>query len=318
MKIGKYCDLFKKKHGLSNATKLADIISFFEALEDGIRSKDILSIIIADYLFRNISSEEVRKRKVTARDFEDFLAMALGGKVMDNASRNNDIIEGIRSGTTPSISRYISSNRREKMDVMFERGYGISVKTSVPNNEEINMGSFAREALFEGLLEEYGSERKGGLGSRPQLEGLFSKIAGKNKWRQFASRFNLMVMNIYVDDLLFAIKGGRVLTIYFVPGKDMRKILINAVKGGPKKAVEVLNRYEGNSLRVERDKIISAGKKIELDFSDLENTKVRRVLNRLSKIEEMALDSMVKNDVKEFEKFLAKELGDLIQEMKYA
>ncbi|GAH06963.1 unnamed protein product, partial [marine sediment metagenome] len=179
--------------------ELDDIIRFFRNLSQGLRAEELISEIIANYLYENIAREEIRKRKVTARDFEDFLEIALGGRVMDKDSRKN-VMPPEMSGVDKDILSYISSNRREKMDVIFPKGYGISVKTSMPNNTEINMGSFAREALFKNFLSkaEYGAERKSGLGSKPQMLDKFQKIYNKKKWAEFCTRFKLMVENIYV------------------------------------------------------------------------------------------------------------------------
>ncbi len=316
MKIVKYLALFRKQHGIDKPTNIKGIEEFFTKLKEGINNRDTLSLIIADYL-ADIASEIKRKRKVTAREVEDIIALALDGKIMDNESRKNEI-GNKGSLISPGIDKYIYSNRREKMDIFFDANFGVSLKTSMPGNMEINMGSFAREALFAGFLtkEEYGGERKGGLGSKPQIRAVFEKIKSKEKWGGFIERFGIMVKNIYEDDMILVIKGGQYLDIFFIPKESLQGVLIGAVNGGPETAVDVINRYEGNSIRVERDKISRVGRRIRLDFSVLKNSKIKKVLSRLEDIEEKTLDSLVSGNVREFEKFIPQAVQLLIADMK--
>lgn len=312
MKIEKYLSLFVKQNYLEKPISIKQLILFFKRLQDGIKAKDPLSLIIAEYLAINIASETKRKRKVSAREFEDFLAIAFEGKVMDTESRKTEMPEA----TDSFVEKYIISNRREKMDVIFSSKYGISVKTSVPNNNEINMGAFAREALFYEILDNYGSERKGGLGSKPQIKATFEKIKEVGKWGDFCERFAVMVKGIYADDLIVAEKGGENLSIFFVSSEKLQKLLIDAVKGGPNETIKVLNRYEGNSLRIDRRKVSEVGQEIVLEFTDLKNSKVKKVLDRLEDIEEKTLDGLISGDVNSFKRFIVKEIGSLIEEMK--
>jgi len=83
MKIEKYLSLFVRHNHLEKPTSIEQLILFFKRLQAGAKAKDPLSLIIAEYLAINIASEAKRKRKVSARDFEDFLALAFDGKVMD-------------------------------------------------------------------------------------------------------------------------------------------------------------------------------------------------------------------------------------------
>ncbi len=302
MNIRKFCDIYRKKRGLTHAGGLKDIIIFFRSLSEGLKAKEAVSEIIANYLYENIACEERRKRKATARDFEDFLEMALGGKVMDRESRKN-VLPPELSGVDRNIADYISSNRREKMDIVFPNGYGISVKTSMPDNSEINMGSFAREALFLNFLsvEEYGGERKSGLGSKPQILDKFLKIYHNKEWAEFCTRFELMVNSIYVDDLIYVIKGGSYLLVYCLEGSKLRNILIEAMNGGPHEAIKVINRYEGNSLRIDRERVMQMAEKIRIDFSQLANTRVKKFLEREEDRIEKALLSMVDGKIEDLE-----------------
>ena len=317
MKIKTFCDVFKKRYKLPEIKNLDDILIYFKKLKESINRGDVSALIIVDYLYNNISSKRVRKRKSSATEFEDFLDYAFGGKVTDNETRKN-ISPNLLIDISQAIHNYISSNRREKMDILFPSGYGLSLKTSVPDNTEINLGSFAREALFEGFLtpQEYGGERKGGLGSKPQIELTLNKIKAKGQWSNFYKRFAIMVENIYVDDIIFVIKDDYKLQIYGISGATLRKIIIEAVEEGPKSAITVINRYEGNSIRVERDKIIQKGAKVEIDFSKIEHSNLKKIILHLEELEEGALIYLDKNDIRGCEKFLLNKTKEIINSMK--
>ncbi|MFH1637920.1 MAG: hypothetical protein ABIB71_05835 [Candidatus Woesearchaeota archaeon] len=315
MLLKKVCKFFKDKNKLGEIKGIKDITTFFKKLSEGIANNEPAPLIIAEYLHNNIASEKVRKRKSSAREFEDFLDIFMDGSVTDENTRKNISLPTSIKG---AIASYLSSNRREKADIKFPSGYLITLKTSVPSNKEINMGSFAREALFQGYLspKEYGGERKGGLGSKPQMEKIFQKIYNRGLWESFAFRFKLMVENIYVEDMIFAIKGGDYLKIYCIQGESIRKNLIGAVCKGPKTAITVINRYEGNSLRIERDKIINTGEKITLDFSGLEKTIVRKVLKDIEEIKTEVICSLIEGKSEGLQEFIQEKSRKLLNDMK--
>ncbi|MBM3206858.1 MAG: hypothetical protein FJZ43_04540 [Candidatus Staskawiczbacteria bacterium] len=308
--------MFKNQNSLKNPDRLEDIKKFFEKLKEGIDKGEPCSLIIGEYLYKNIASDKVRKRKSSATEFEDFLGYSMSGKVMDNGSRKNIPITTI-VGVDPVVATYLSSNRREKMDIIFPSNYGVSLKTSVPDNAEINMGSFAREALFRGFLtpSEYGGERKGGLGSKPQIEEKFKQIKKKGLWKQFCKRFEFMINYVYVDDVIFVIKGGNYFEVYTVDGKILREVLVEAIKGGPSKAISVINRYEGNSIRVERDKIISKGNKIRIEFDTQHFVNLRKITGHIEKIEQTVLEDYGKKDLSNTEKVLYSQIKNLLQDL---
>jgi hypothetical protein len=317
IKLEVICKIFNDKYKTSKASNLNDVLALFNRLSDGIKKNDPTSSLLGIYLYENIASEEKRKRKASARDFEDFISYIFEGKVMDNDTRSNMPNSELK-GINRTLGAYIASNRREKMDILFESGYGISVKTSMPDNKEINMGSFAREALFDGFLtsSEYGSERKGGLGSKPQMQETFLKIYKLKLWGEFCKRFRLMVDNIYVDDLVYVIKSGNSLELYFLNNSELRKILKDAIGNGPENAVSVINRYEGNSLRIERKQVMEKSVHIELDFSKLENTKISRILTHLSDLELKVVKAICCDADLDLSKTLDEDMSKIISEVK--
>ncbi|GEM_PF-6631890 len=220
---------------------------------------DFTSLSIINYMHNNLTDEAKAKRKVTARDIEDFIADLFSGTVTDEEVRQNSSTSPINenSSTMEFVNSYVASNYREKCDIEFNNSYKLSIKSFVIDNKEINCGSFAREALFKDIVANYGGERKNGLGSKGQFLSLFEQIQNDGKWNDFTKRFTYMTENIFKDDLLIFIKGGNSVDIYLVDSANFKNTLISAVSLGPKYAVSVLNRYEGNSIRIERDIFLS-------------------------------------------------------------
>ena len=283
---------FNVRNGIKTPSNIEDIAKFFRKLKEELEKGDINAQIIANYLHYSIASEEKRKRKVTARDFEDFVATVLNGKIMDNESRKNEITVELK-GVDEFISEYASSNRREKMDINFGK-FGISVKTFVPDNKEINMGSFAREALFHQFLtqKEYGGERKSGLGSKPQMLVLFKKIQDSGKWDSFSKRYELMVNTIFVDDMINVVKGGNYLDVYILSGKYFRKLMIEKFRKGPESAVSIINRYEGNSIRIDREPVFTASELIRFDFTKIDDSKLSEIYASFENMEKAVFENL--------------------------
>lgn len=230
-----------------------------EKLFNSAIENNLTALSIINYMHNNLTDETKAKRKVTARDIEDFIADLLSGTVTDEEARQNSSPSTINKdySTLEFVNSYISSNYREKCDIEFVNSYKLSIKSFIVDNKEINCGSFAREALFKDIIDEYGSERKNGLGSKGQLLYLFEQIQSSGKWNDFTKRFTYMTENIFKDDLLIFIKGGNNVDIYLVDSSKFKSILVSAVSAGPQYAVSVLNRYEGNSIRIERDIFLS-------------------------------------------------------------
>jgi hypothetical protein len=261
---------------------LEDLFVFFEYL---VSSKEKFnSAYLLNYLYSNISAKDVAKRKTTARDFEDFLATLFNGTVTDEFKRENKNIETKEIFVENEfITKFVLSNKREKADLIFDEGYQLSVKTLIASNTEINLGSFEKTALFYLLdVEDYLNERKGkrvklnnneiieiGLGSRSLLKNLLKLLEVNNKFETFKSRFIKMSEVIFSDDLIIAIKNDLMMDLYFVKGQDFIDLLNNIIKT-PEDFLRLVNRWEGNTIRVDRAKILNIAKHIHLDFHFLE------------------------------------------------
>ena len=278
-----------------------DILSVFERLFNRAIENDFTSLSIINYMHNNLTDEIKAKRKVTARDIEDFIADFFCGIVTDEKTRQNSSTSPITefSSDKDFVDSYISSNYREKCDIEFNNSYKLSIKSFIIDNKEINCGSFAREALFKGIVDNYGGERKNGLGSKGQFLDLFEQIERNGKWSDFTNRFTYMANNIFKDDLLIFIKGNNNVDIYLVDSKKFNNTLISAVSAGPKFAVSVLNRYEGNSIRIEREIFLSPdiSTHIGLDFNKTNENILNKIDIELQKLKDKTLDFITTNNV---------------------
>lgn len=269
----------KKKNVLKkDLFKIDDIYNFFIHLQDN--KNKFYTLYIYNYLFTFISSDEVSKRKTSARVFEDLLAIIFNGEVADTKVRSN--LEFKVDDYFINVKDKIASNRREKSDVIFSNQYSFSVKTLIAKNTEINMGSFEKRVLFDGLkVDNYLSERKSsdgaGVGSKPQFLKLLMLIETLSSYDKFKEKFDKMTKFIYSDDLLLCIKDNQKMELYFFNGDEVIKIFQNHSKN-KEEFLKMINRYEGNSLRIDRNALIQkCNKKIILDFSYLQKSIINLV-----------------------------------------
>lgn len=201
----------------SNYSKIEEIILDMNKIV--LNKEDFNCAYLLNYLYQNISCKEVAKRKTTARDLEDYLAILFSGKITDEVKRENKNIK-ISIIENDFITNFTISNKREKADIIFNDNFALSVKTLMPDNHEINLGSFEKTALFYELdVYDYLGERKGkngfihqeevkiGLGSRTLLKNLLLLIKEKDKYHIFKTRFLKMLKEIFSDDLLIAVKN---------------------------------------------------------------------------------------------------------------
>ena len=266
-----------------------DILAqFFEELSTS-KSK-FNSAYLHYFLYHNICKESIAKRKTTSRDLEDVLATIFDGTITDEFKRTNknddnwflenDIVTGSAI-----------SNKREKSDIVFDKGeniYEISVKTLMQNNKEINFGSFEKITLFggfgiEGLLTERGKKKTVGLGSKPQLKALLEKLQENNFYDKFQARFCELVKFVFSEDLIVLVKNKTVMDLYFVKGQDFVDLLCN-ISNSPQEFITLINRWEGNSIRMDRSKILEIATHIRLDFHFLEDHLVSEIVSLEEKI----------------------------------
>ncbi len=137
-------DYLRQCSVLKEIESITDIYNFFVYLQENKHTFNTLYIY--NYLYHFISSNEVAKRKTSARVFEDLLAILFNAQVADTKQRKNLSYEV--SDYFINVKDNIASNCREKADVIFTNGYSFSVKTLIAKNKEINMGSFEKRVYF--------------------------------------------------------------------------------------------------------------------------------------------------------------------------
>jgi hypothetical protein len=219
--IGEYLE--QKNIIKSKSVNINTIFEFFQYLADPISNKKFNSLYILNYLYQYLVCEDVAKRKTSARIFEDLISIIFKGVVADNKVRKN------LNSKVPEyfglVKDKVAGNKREKIDVLFNNGqYGVSLKTLMLDNSEINLGSFEKNVLFDGFgvtkfLNERKNAEEAGLGSIPRLRKLLHIIESNGNYSKFAERFTEMFKFIFSDDVILAIKAllkSEIILIYTV------------------------------------------------------------------------------------------------------
>lgn len=121
------------------------------------------------------------------------------------------------------------------------------------------MGSFEKSVLFDDLgLESFLTERKSrssiGLGSVSQFSKLLNVIKTAGKLGEFYDKFINMAKFIYSDDLFVAIKSDENLELCFFDKDEIYAIFKSYAND--LNLTNLINRYEGNSLRINRDVLL--------------------------------------------------------------
>lgn len=237
-----------------------------------------------------------------------------------NIQANNIFVEN------QFITNFVLSNRREKADLIFSNNYELSVKTLIESNQEINLGSFEKTALFYLLdVEDYLGERKGkeivlknsqtvkvGLGSKILLKNLLLYLEETNKFNIFQERFINMAKNIFSGDFLIAIKNDIVMDLYFLP-KEKFINLLEKVIITPDLFLTVINRWEGNSIRVNRQKILEVSNHIRLNFNFLEQSILKDLEEFENKISQLLIFYINEQDKEKYKNKMFQELDKIVK-----
>jgi hypothetical protein len=274
-------DYMAKKNLLpQNVNNIESIYSFFQYLSSEDSKKKFNSLYIMNYIYMYIASDEVAKRKTSSRVFEDLLAIIFDGEVTDSKRRKN--IKSDVPECFELVQDKLAGNKREKIDLLFNDEYGVSVKTLMMSNKEINMGSFEKKILFDGFnVTKYLTERKTdsdmGLGSKPRLKKLLELLKENGHYDKFQDRFEKMFSFIFSDDIILAIKENEKMYLYFFSGEEFTTLFTSKI-ADIDELLKILNRWEGNSIRIDRSMLLeNANRMVELDFSILDKTVISLV-----------------------------------------
>jgi len=263
-----------------NVDNIESIYSFFQYLSSDESKTKFNSLYIMNYIYMYIASDEVAKRKTSSRVFEDLLAIIFDGEVTDSKKRKN--IKSEVPECFELVQDKLAGNKREKIDLLFGENYGVSVKTLMMSNKEINMGSFEKKILFDGFgVTKYLTERKTdsdmGLGSKPRLKKLLELLKDNNHYDKFQNRFEKMFSFIFSDDIILAIKENEKMYLYFFSGEEFTTLFTSKI-ANIDELLKILNRWEGNSIRIDRSMLLeSCTRRVELDFSLLNDTVIKLV-----------------------------------------
>ncbi len=289
------------KNSYSNLDETVEFFNYLNSTKENFNSAYLLN-----YIYQNISAKDVAKRKTTARDFEDYLSILFSGIITDEIQRRNDSI-AIPQIENDFITNFTISNKREKADIIFEDDFELSVKTLMLTNKEINLGSFEKTAVFHELdVYDFLTERKGkngllngeevkiGLGSKVLLKNLLLLLEEKDNYNTFKIRFLKMAKEIFADDMIIAIKNDLEMDLYFIKGEDFYNLFrdnINDINS----FMSIVNRWEGNSIRVDREQFLNIATHVKLDFTFIQDS----ILKYFQEFEDKTTKILVKyiNDI---------------------
>lgn len=283
-----------KSAGLSGApSNMDELYTFIKELKRLAEANDNSAALVCHILYSFVTSEEVRDRHTSPREFEDIFGSLFGTVSTDSITRTNptapDYIKAydvISQGEDWTISTDLSGNKREKADVKFGT-YELSLKTLKGKsydangtlldnnfNNEINVGSFSYRALFKGILSNQElqelSDRKRGLGSGPQMRKYVLdpiKAAGKNT--DFRNRLHDFLSYVYSDDVLILIKSNYQITFYLVPSNSFVESICTLYDNNEAEFQKVWYRWENNNLRFPLNNFINNIKKYNLTIQEI-------------------------------------------------
>lgn len=268
-----------------------EIISNLEFFHKEFKSgSKIAELILLDFKYF-INHPQLSKRKTTATTIEERLSYLFGGALTDKNSRTNPRITELLNTSDIKLipiesQEKICSNFREKGDILFLNNYKISVKSLMPDNKEINFGAFQYNTLFKGILPEdllNIGERKNqviktinnnqvriGRGSREQLKNLFIYIKSLGKWDQFVERWSICFKGVFKEDIIIYLKHSNKFEMHLIENSSFVNLISKSLDN--EKDKQIINRWEGNSIRMDRSKIIeNSTYSIKIDISELKN-----------------------------------------------
>lgn len=290
----------------------------FQYLSSNTNENDLKVQYLQYFLYKNYTNKDIRDRKVTARNFEDFISLILDTQPTDSETKPNpsvsEDIATLQNDLNPqrfNIMSKLSSNKREKSDTfVLEDGTNINIKTlkggtnynkSVGKdkvNTEINIGSLCYESTFYKLLTDTTfsnlSDRTKGLGSAPQLfKIILSEIFFRDKYNDFKHRLNVFLEYLYKDDFDFiAFKSDYQMHIFQFYGNELVDLFIGIID-------KSISKYIDISETIDKDTIINSIEK----FDNL--TKKKKSIKDLTSIIEEDTDGAFKDFIQSLESFVA-------------
>lgn len=269
-----------------------------------------------------LNHPSIYKEKYTASALEYRLALLGDGRTSDDLPKINPNISSLLSAADiakipTEIHPKICSNFREKGDLIFynprkDNSYKVSIKSLIPKNKEINFGAFDFTALVMGILEDTflalgerksklnieieGTKYEIGRGSKAQLQTLFQYVEMIGKKDEFLERWEIVFRGVFKEDIFIFIKNYKRLQIHLLSNEDFVKCVMDSLKNNwSNMAKSVINRWEGNSIRMSRDEIIEyCSFSIDADFKDFFNE--RKVIAKLNELQVYKTEELLNID----------------------
>tara|TARA_B110000305_G_C19289333_1_gene563385 strand:+ start:18 stop:1028 length:1011 start_codon:yes stop_codon:yes gene_type:complete len=277
--------------------------------KDNSEVSKLAKLILFD-LKNYLNHPAIYKEKYTASALENRLALLGDGRTSDDLPKINPNINRLLKEEQiqkipEDIQLKICSNFREKGDLIFynpreDSAYKVSIKSLIPANKEINFGAFDFTSLVKGILEDkflaLGERRSKikiisndeefeiGRGSKAQLSQLFLYLNSSNKLEEFIERWEIVFDGVFKEDVLIYIKNYKRLQLYLLSNKDFKRCISDSLRNNwNNMQSSALNRWEGNSIRMNRDIIIDyCSFSIDRDFNEFFNEgKLVAILNEV-------------------------------------
>lgn len=273
-----------KKTPVSNHESFKKLIT---ALVKDAKSNDTMASKLAKLIlfdWKNyINHPAIYKEKSTASALENRIALLGHGNTSDALPKKDALISTLLSKNEyeklpTEVQAKICSNFREKGDAIFydsklNSSYKVSIKSLISDNKEINFGALEFASIIRGILpDEFLAlgertskinkiigkrEYEIGRGSRQQLGEFFDYIKADGKWEIFLERWKIVFSGIFKEDVIIYIKEHEKLKLYLISNKSFFESIYNSLvntKDGYSNMI--INRWEGNSIRVDRDLLI--------------------------------------------------------------
>lgn len=258
---------YLKKNNLSKKlTKFEQIKKFFDKLSDDQNNiNNLYAQYILRYIYEEFSNAEIRDRRVTSSDFEDFIGSIFNLKPEDKKKNKNPPVSNYikklensfnKADKNFSIADDLSGNKNKKKDLE-HNGINVSIKTlkgktpkDSKSNTEINIGAISYRSAFYGVegVDVKLGDRKGGLGSGSQLSDTLKKIKNKNKFRY---RLKGFLDYLYKDiNFIIAFKSDKKMQIIFIKGKEFIDLLVKLFKKDHEIFTKIFYRWEHDAVRI--------------------------------------------------------------------
>lgn len=309
-----------KKTPVSNHETFKKLITGLikDAKSNGTMASKLAKLILFDWK-NYINHPAIFKEKSTASALENRIALLGHGYTSDELPKKDPLIStllGINEyGKLPiQVQTKICSNFREKGDAIFynsklDSSYKISIKSLIPDNKEINFGALEFASFTRGILPDeflaLGERRSKinktigkreyeiGRGSRQQLGEFFDYIKADGKWKLFLDRWKIVFSGVFKEDVIIYIKENEKLKLYLISNNSFVQSVFNSLvdtKDGYSNMI--INRWEGNSIRVDRDLLIKYAdfkvnesfdnffdeNSIKIKMQEMENLKYKKLL----------------------------------------